>query len=37
MRALVRATHEPVRYEPRGSGRAWAEAEARLGGGAVPE
>jgi rhamnulokinase len=30
MRALLRATQRVVRYEPRGDGREWAAAEARL-------
>ncbi|WP_189239148.1 rhamnulokinase [Planomonospora parontospora] len=32
LRALVRETQDLVRYEPRGDARAWAAAEARLGG-----
>jgi rhamnulokinase len=31
LRALVRETHEVVRYEPTGDGRAWRAAAARLG------
>nr|BFE78319.1 hypothetical protein GCM10020093_009200 [Planobispora longispora] len=32
LRTLVRETQDLVRYEPRGDARAWAAAEARLGG-----
>lgn len=32
MRALIRATHEVRRFEPRGDDRVWREAAARLGG-----
>jgi rhamnulokinase len=37
MRALVAATHDLERFEPREDGRRWAEAEARAAGRAVPQ
>ncbi|MDX6301972.1 MAG: rhamnulokinase [Nocardioidaceae bacterium] len=37
MRALVAATHDLERFEPRGDDARWAEAEARATGRAVPQ